>query len=178
MRNDCHKPSALESADYVYVASKCKVEGLGDALCNAEDMKKLHQHMASTGGTWAKSESGGSCHVCGSVHLIYPLFFWHQPSNTYIRMGKDCAEFLDRGGHEFFVEKAKNALLRDKGKAKAKAILGTIEGVDHEFAWSIYEKASQACYREKAVKSIVESMVNEASSLRSRRSTFLNCCGS
>jgi len=78
--------------------------------------------------------------VCGSVNAIYTVLFYHQKTNTYVRMGQDCAQKCEMGDERAF--KAFKAGIDDArklhaGKTKAKATLAEF-GLDR--AWTVYEE--------------------------------------
>lgn len=127
MRTDVHKPSSIMPDEYVYVAEDyMKVEDLGSALILKEQREIIAEHRARTGGTYAQVDTTGNCMVCGSVNALYTSIFWHQPSNTYVRMGHDCADKCHTGGEterNAFRRKLEDVREAQKGKLKAKAIL-------------------------------------------------------
>jgi hypothetical protein len=101
MRDDIHRPSVINPADYEFVGVECdNVEELGDLLLLAEERKRIQAHMASTGGTYSRHTHGGNCHVCGA-HAIYTTLFWHRPTNVYVRLGFDCTDNMFGNGDDF-----------------------------------------------------------------------------
>jgi hypothetical protein len=126
-RTDTHRPSAIVPDDYVFVACEfLPVEDLGTALFLKDQREVIAKHMAATGGTYSRHTHGGNCHVCGSVNLIYSILYYHEPSNTYIRVGEDCAEKLDLGGQREinkFRAAVRDARQAQAGKRKAQRIL-------------------------------------------------------
>ncbi len=140
MRKDVHAPSKINPEDYEYVSlGYQKIESIGDALFMKQERQIFNAHQERTGGKWAKRVTEGNCYICGSVNCIYTVHFYHIPSNTYIRTGMDCAEKLGMGDAKLFRNFRKNvkdALQRQAGKAKAKAML-EIEEISE--AWEIYE---------------------------------------
>ncbi len=139
MREDVHKPSSIVPDDYEYVAeSFMKVEGLGDALCLKAQREIIAAHRAHTGGNFAQVETSGNCQVCGSVNALYTSLFYHAKSNTYVRMGHDCADKCACGGeHErnAFRRTMEDARLAQAGKRKAQALLGD---AGLSAAWDLY----------------------------------------
>jgi len=127
MREDIHKPSAIIPDDYEYVAeSFMKVEDLGDALCLKEQREIIAAHRERTGGSYAQVETSGNCQVCGSVNAIYTSLFYHTKSNTYVRMGHDCADKCHCGGEaqrNAFRRSVENVREAQAGKRKAAALL-------------------------------------------------------
>jgi hypothetical protein len=139
MRDDIHSPKNIIPDEYQYVAEDyMKVECLGDALCLNAQRDILQAHRAQTGGKHAQVNTTGNCQVCGSVNALYTSIFYHQKSNTYVRMGHDCADKCACGGE--FERNAFRRAIQDAreayaGKRKAQAALGDA-GVPA--AWDIY----------------------------------------
>lgn len=126
MRNDIHRPSAINPEAYDFVG----VMYIGDndldlIMANAMNRKSIEAHMARTGGHYSHHEHGGSCAVCGACAL-YLAVFHHRESNEYIHVGEDCAAKMDMGHAEAFnplrraIANAREAIA---GKNKAKLIL-------------------------------------------------------
>ena len=165
-RTDTHRPSQIIPDDYVFVAcAYLKIENLGDALFLQEQRETLKAHMARTGGTYSRHEHGGNCHVCGSVNLIYSIVYYHEPSNSYIRVGEDCAQKLDMGGQREFSKfraAVHDALAAKAGKAKAKALLEEARITE---AWEIYEATERTgfAYEEDTITDIVGKLVKYGS---------------
>jgi hypothetical protein len=127
-RQDCHRPSAIIPEDYSFVAQEyLKVEDLGTALFLQAEREKIREHMAQTGGRYSQHEHGGNCHVCGSVNAIYTLLFYHAKTNSYVRMGTECADKVYEGadfGTSRFRRSVEDCRENMRGKMKAKALLG------------------------------------------------------
>lgn len=142
-RNDVHRPSAINPADYQFVALECiKIEGLGDCYVIQEQREILRAHMARTGGTYSHHEHGGNCHICGAA-AVYTILFYHEASNSYIRTGGDCADKLDMsydGDMNAFRKTITDAREAQAGKKKAAALL-TDAGL--EAAWTLYTSPAQ-----------------------------------
>jgi hypothetical protein len=179
MRDDVHAPSAIIPEDYEYVAQECmKIEGLGDCSLLMAAREQIRAHMTRTGGTYSGHEHGGNCMVCGSVNAIYTVLFHHAKTNTYVRMGQDCAAKCEMGDERAF--KAFKAGIDDArklhaGKTKAKAILAE-QGLER--AWSIYETACKdnsyfdKLQEERTVHDIVGKLV-QYGSLSDKQMDFL-----
>ncbi len=137
-RTDEHRPSAISPDDYQYVAMELvRIDGLGDCLFLQTQRERIRAHMARTGGTYAGHEHGGNCMVCGSVNAVYTALFYHEKSNTYVRMGTDCAMKCEMGGTaqmNAFIRAAKDARKAARGKKKAKALLSD---AGLEAAWQL-----------------------------------------
>ncbi|KKK40947.1 hypothetical protein LCGC14_2907560, partial [marine sediment metagenome] len=70
---------------------------------------------------YAQHDHGGVCMVCGSVNALYTIIFYHASSNTYIRMGGDCAAKCDMaraGDQENFRVAVNDARRNQAGKPK------------------------------------------------------------
>lgn len=139
VREDIHKPSSIVPDDYQYVAEECiRIEGLGDALALKAQREIIAAHRAQTGGTYAQVDTTGNCQVCGSVNAIYTSLFYHAKSNTYVRMGHDCADKCHCGGE--FERNAFRRAIQDvreaqAGKRKAQALLAD---AGLTAAWDLY----------------------------------------
>jgi len=140
-RNDEHRPSQINPDDYKFVAYEV-VRGifsgdLGACEYMREQRQIIEQHMAGTGGTYSSHAHGGNCMVCGNVNAIYTILFYHAKSNTYVRMGEDCAYKVScsHGNMNAFRAAVKNALAAVAGKKKAHAFL---VAEDLERAWELH----------------------------------------
>lgn len=144
MRTDIHRPSAINPDEYEYVAQEClKVEGLGDCEILLEMRRRIQEHMARTGGHYATHQHGGNCMVCGNVLATYTILFWHRPTNTYVRMGSECADKCAMGGNfntSAFRAAVHDALQAKAGKKKAQAMLAKL-GLEE--CWKIWENPPQ-----------------------------------
>lgn len=104
----------------------------------ADERRNIQAHMNRTGGTYSRHRHGGNCHVCGAS-AIYTVLFYHEPSNSYIRTGNDCAQKLDmaysEGDMEAFRTAIKGALELKAGKRKAEA---TLAELDLSAAWQLF----------------------------------------
>jgi hypothetical protein len=163
-RTDSHRPSAICPDDYSYVACEhIKTEG-DPGLCDYQigQREVIKAHMARTGGTYSRHEHGGNCHVCGSVNLIYSILFYHEPSNSYIRVGEDCAEKLEMGGTRemsAFRAAMRNALEAQAGKRKAQAVLAE---AGLSAAWEISQTNTHG-YEENIIRDIVSKLIRYGS---------------
>ena len=137
-RTDIHRPSAINPLEYTFVAIKyTKIESLGTCQFLKDQRQWLAAHMEKTGGTWAKHEHGGSCHVCGASAL-YLAIYYHAGSNEYIVTGFDCADKMDIGEARLFRSaKAAVKTARDFKKGNAKAEL-TFAEAGHAEVWTVF----------------------------------------
>jgi len=143
MRTDVHRPSAVIPADYEFVVfENIKMQGFGDCAYVLEERRRLREHMERTGGTYAHFEHGGVCQVCGNANAVWTILFYHAKSNSYIRVGQDCARKLEMSSPDGaeFRRSVENALEARAGKAKAQAVLAE---AGLSAAWDIYLAAGQ-----------------------------------
>ena len=138
-RQDIHKPSSINPADYLYVTVEYEKGMSWKELAHLQT--DLQRHMERTGGKWSTHEHGGTCHVCGAW-AQYTVVFHHPKTNTYIRTGFDCAEKVGIGDAALFRTFRKQVKdIRDRKAGKAKAELTLTEaGVGR--AWMIYEMST------------------------------------
>src|SRR3954467_8647095 len=97
-RTDTHRPSAIIPSEYTWVAQEvAPIFGLGDCHFILAERERIRAHMDRTGGTYAGHAHGGNCMVCGNANAIYTILFYHEPTNSYVRMGERCAMKCDMG---------------------------------------------------------------------------------
>lgn len=160
-RTDAHRPSAIEPADYDFVAFEyLRVDGIGDAQFLMAERARRTAHMNRTGGTYSGHEHGGNCGVCGSANAIYTALFHHRPSNTYVRTGLDCADKLECHGVEAFRRRVTEAREQRAGKRKAQALL-TDAGLAK--AWEVYAAGNTDRREESTVVDMVGKLVQYGS---------------
>jgi len=160
-RFDVHRPSVIDPSDYEYVSMECiKIESLGDCLFIQAQRERLREHMAMTGGTYSGHDHGGNCGVCGNANAIYTSQFYHKKTNSYVRVGSECAEKLGCYEMESFKSKCANWLDAKAGKNKAKAKL---EAAGIGGAWAVFEKKEAATNEEATVQDIVGKLVKYGS---------------
>jgi hypothetical protein len=90
------------------------------------EREKIQAHMANTGGRYSGHEHGGNCMVCGSVNALYTMLFYHAKTNTYVRMGTECADKVYNGadfGMNQFKRNVLDARENQRGKSKARLLL-------------------------------------------------------
>jgi hypothetical protein len=135
-RTDTHRPSAINPADYDFVA--CDYLGGGiDAIEFQPERVAFREHMTRTAGKFAEHHNNGSCHICGAAAL-YVARYHHVPSNTYITTGMDCAEKMEIGEAVLFAsfrKRIRAGLKVAAGKRKAQELLNANELAA---AWVIY----------------------------------------
>jgi hypothetical protein len=179
MRTDIHRPSAIEPQDYEYVGAECVAGALqgdeGALSIVAVERARIQAHMARTGGRYSNHEHAGNCGVCGSVNAIYTVLFYHSKTNSYVRMGSDCAEKCeigyDRRGVAMFRTSLKDALALSAGKRKAQALLHEA-GLDN--VWELYNATELPDeFEERTIRDIVRNVVKYGS-LSTRQVSFLD----
>src|SRR5579863_9831321 len=141
MRTDTHRPSEIIPSDYQYVAVwTMNIQGFGDAQFILQERETIRRHMERTAGTYAHVETSGSCQVCGNVQAIYLALFYHEKTNTYIRVGVNCAQklemSLDEAAMNMFRRHLADAHEAQAGKRKAIAILSDSKLIG---AWEVYD---------------------------------------
>jgi hypothetical protein len=139
-RTDIHRPSQIIPSDYNYIAiCAMNIQGIGDCEFILRERETIRRHMDKTGGTYAHVETSGSCQVCGNVQAIYLALFYHEASNSYLRVGFDCTQKLEMSGDfaafNMFRKNVQNAREAQAGKRKAIAILGDLGLAE---AWDIF----------------------------------------
>jgi hypothetical protein len=164
-RTDVHRPSVIAPDDYEFVAiESLKIHDLGDCEVLRQHREWLRAHMKQTGGTYSRHAHGGNCHVCGNANAIYTALFYHAKTNSYVRMGQDCADKCSMGrGEEFrrVMDAARAADESRTGKLKARGIL---ERDGLAAAWTIYATPTDADrYEELTVRDIVGKLVRYGS---------------
>ena len=139
-RTDTHRPSAIIPTDYAYIGIACLAGS--DSACGAwmflkEERERINAHMQNSGGDYSRHAHGGNCHICGNVNAIFTAVFHHHPSNTYVRVGRECAEKLGGGCAEIdhFKRQYDDARQAQAGKKKAQALLNDR---GHADAWAIF----------------------------------------
>lgn len=176
-RTDIHRPSVIKPEDYSFVAIVSHEDGLEAALMNAEELKRLRDHRAQSGGSFSKHAHGGSCHICGAGAMTI-AYFHHHPSNQYIVTGQDCCAKLEEGHADKFkaIRDEANALIKAKaGKLKAAAIL---KEAGLEKCWDIYSDnglfdAQDKGWEEGVIWDIVCGLVRYGS-ISEKQEAFLN----
>lgn len=166
-RNDVHAPSRINPDDYQYVALEClKIEDPGAVAVLLMERERFRAHQAAhPGAEWSHHEHGGNCMVCGSVNAIYTVVFYHVPTNTYVRLGTDCAEKMDMGdaaAFRAFRASVDDARKLQAGKHKAQAVLGDLGLSD---CWPLYtaERTGQETYEARTIQDIVGKLVQYGS---------------
>lgn len=159
MRTDIHRPSVIKPEDYEFVGlENIKIEAFGDCFFAVAERENIRRHMASTGGRYSSHEHGGTCGVCGAA-AVWTVLFYHQPTNTYVRTGQDCAEKMgldyDRDGMTVFKRSAATAEKNRAGRAKAKLMLGK-HGLGKAFELFLETEAAIKARTDFAIRCNVE----------------------
>jgi len=164
-RTDVHRPSVIIPEDYEFVAFEClRVDNLGDALVLKAEREKIAFHMQQTGGRYSGHEHGGNCMVCGNVFATYTILFYHAKTNTYVRMGQDCAQKVEMSYGDFnrFTASVRDAIEAKAGKRKAEALLNE-QGIPQ--AWLLYTAENRQGFQweEVTISDIVGKLVRYGS---------------
>jgi hypothetical protein len=162
-RTDEHRPSAIEPADYAFVAcDHVQIASFGDAHFAVEQRKLIQAHMLLTGGTYSQHAHGGVCMVCGNTQAQYTSLFYHAKSNTYVRVGSDCSEKIFNSDFGLSKFRAQVEDVREylAGKQKAQALLADM-GLSQ--AWDIYTATGNAGYDLLTISDIVGKLVKYGS---------------
>jgi len=161
-RTDIHRPSVIEPADYYFVGiwyDPKEATEVGGPFMLRYEREAIKAHMENTKGQWSTHSHGGTCHVCGA-HAVYLAVFYHVPSNTYIRVGEDCAFKMDMGEPERFASarrSVKNAREAIAGKRKAELILSDLGLTE---AWTLFNmKVVPDLYEENTIVDMVRNLV-------------------
>ena len=165
-RTDIHRPSAIRPDDYEFVAMFFPEPNTPDAAyALSEARATFNRHMeCHPGARFSGHEHGGTCHVCGAYARTTAIFY-HSGSNSYVRMGQDCAAKVGMGVDDAFrAARTEADALRKakKGKLLAKATLAEA-GLDR--AWDIYAATERAAFRyeETTISDIVGKLVRYGS---------------
>lgn len=164
-RTDVHRPSAINPDDYEFVAVEhVKIESFGDVEVVRQQRERIRAHMARTGGTYSRHAHGGNCAVCGNANAIYTMLFFHAKTNSYVRMGSECAEKVSCGDQGLFrkvVDAVTAAEHARAGKLKAQGVLAEL---DLTRAWEIAQafgvNAELHGHEEGLISNIVGKLVN------------------
>ena len=162
-RSDIHRPSVINPAEYEFVAVKYIGSSEKGEEISLGSAQIIGEHIRSTGGKYSSHEHGGTCHVCGAM-AMYLAVWHHEPTNTYICTGEDCAQKMDLHGADF--QRVRDQVRRDKafttGKARAQKELAER---NLSAAWDIYSANVRDDYRyeEDTISDIVSKLVQYGS---------------
>jgi hypothetical protein len=181
VRTDEHRPSVIKAEDYTFVAfENVNIVGFADVAVVQYNHELIREHFALTGGTYANHEHGGNCGICGAS-AIWTVLFYHKPSNTYIRTGRDCADKLDLGYSDGLFNQFHKDVTRglefQAGKRKAEAIL-VEAGLSR--SWSIYlaelsaaQSAAQSGPYEERVTADIVGKLRQYGSISDKAKSYL-----
>lgn len=167
IRTDVHRPAVIATEDYEFVAFECiKIEGIGDCQVQLANREIIRSHMATTGGTYSRHAHGGNCMVCGNANAIYTALFHHLPTNSYVRMGSECADKvdmrLDRAAFTRFRDGIYQWREAQAGKRKAAAFLEE-RGLSR--AWNLYvgDRIGEVKFEESTIFDMCSKLVRYGS---------------
>jgi hypothetical protein len=161
-RTDIHRPSAINTKDYEFVAFD--YYGPYAGLSFEADRKVFQAHRERTGGKFSSHDHGGSCHVCGASAL-YVAKFYHAKTNTYICTGEECAEkIFGRNDLDFASKRKGVAANKEYAAGKAKAV-ESLSANNLMGAWTIYTATDTAHfkYEELTIADIVSKLIRYGS---------------
>jgi hypothetical protein len=149
-RTDAHRPSAIKPSDYEFVA--IFVHDAQDAVeagwLQAQAQADFNRHMeCHPGAQFSQHSHGGVCMVCGNSNALTTAVFYHEKTNSYVRMGQDCASKMDMGVDSLFRRartEAEALRLARAGKLKAQGIL---REAGLEQAWAIAQETDEQVRR-------------------------------
>jgi len=171
-RIDPHRPSAINSDEYEFVGCDCLPSDESQRL--QEERRLIREHMHRTGGGYSRHEHGGVCHICGNANAIWTTIWHHRPTNTYIRVGSNCAEKMEFETAESFNRmKRLRASVADARKAvagrrKAEALL---QDVDLAEAWAIHNGDAQG-REEDTIRDIINTIIRKGQ-VSEKQASFL-----
>ena len=161
-RTDIHRPAAIRPEDYEFVSMMvANDQSVDGAYALAEARATFNQHMeCHPGAQFSGHEHGGTCHVCGAYARTTAIFY-HADTNSYVRMGQDCAATVGMGVvGAFRAARTEAEAMRKstRGKLLAKGKLAEA-GLDR--AWDIYSATERSGYRyeENTITDIVSKLV-------------------
>jgi hypothetical protein len=160
-RTDIHRPSAIKPEDYEFVTVFAHDD---DGYGRKDAMETWNNHRAChPTAQFSRHEHGGACMVCGNSNALTMGIFYHPGTNSYVRMGQDCAEKMEMGvSHAFRLARtaAEAARIAKAGKLKAQGVLSAA-GLDA--AYAIYASNEPGEYEETTIRDIVGKLVRYGS---------------
>ena len=176
-RTDIHRPAAIRPEDYEFVSMMvANDQSVDGAYALAEARATFNQHMeCHPGAQFSGHEHGGTCHVCGAYARTTAIFY-HADTNSYVRMGQDCAAKVGMGVEGAFRAARTEAEAMRKstrGKLRAKGKLSEA-GLDR--AWDVYAATERTGYRyeETTISDIVGKLVRYGSISDAQQNFLVN----
>lgn len=162
-RTDIHRPSAIQPEDYDFIAVfPHDVDGFGGAEELRYARETFNRHMeCHPGAKFSGHEHGGFCMVCGNANALTYAVFYHEKTNSYVRMGQDCANKMDMNVDDAFrrARTVAEAMRKSRqGKLRAQGLLAEY-GLTP--AWDIYAATDRTGFRyeESTITDIVAKLV-------------------
>jgi len=124
-RIDIHRPSAIIPENYEFVTVKFRDE-LG--ISDPEPIRQFNAHRKMTGGVFSGHTHGGNCMVCGAYMIDYAIFH-HNPTNTYIKTGCDCAAHIEEGHTDAFRVTAQKRRKAQKNNKEIQICADTLDEI-------------------------------------------------
>jgi len=169
-RTDAHRPSAIKPSDYEFVAIfQHDLDAVEAGWLQAQAQADFNSHMSChPGAQFSSHEHGGVCMVCGNSNALTTAVFYHEKTNSYVRMGQDCASKMDMGVDSLFRRartEAEALRLARAGKLKAQGIL---REAGLEQAWAISQETDEQVrrsyrYEEATICDIVGKLIKYGS---------------
>jgi hypothetical protein len=132
-RTDVHRPSALVTEDYEFVA--CGDYGTSGEPGYAPLAHEPHMHLLDEGWKF-DGVSGGGCDHCGA-RVRYYAILKHLPTHSLIRVGQQClGNRFDLATDEFHARRKAAQLDRERQRiVKTRAVWMAIHAPDAETAY-------------------------------------------
>ena len=164
-RTDCHAPKNIVAEDYQFVAfDHMKIECIEDCKYALQQREAIQRHMEETGGTYSHHEHGGNCMVCGSARAVWTVLYYHEKTNSYVRVGQDCADKIDMscGDANAFRKHIKNHMKAIAGNKKA---IATLEAEGLSAAWELRNRewSSDFGFEERTIRDLVDKLIRYGS---------------
>ena len=171
-RTDIHRPSAINPADYDFVAMD--YYGSYGAEIYGSQRQIFRAHMERTGGKFSNHDHAGSCHICGAA-AMYVAKFYHRPTNTYIVTGTDCAENMDMGDPIAFKRFRRGIIEYGKTAKANQAAKAFLDASNLTQAWDIYAATDRSGhqYEETTIADVVSKLV-QYGSISEKQTDFIN----
>jgi len=175
-RTDAHRPSAIRPEDYEFVAIfQHDLDAVEAGWLQAQAQADFNSHMSChPGAQFSQHSHGGVCMVCGNANALTTAVFYHADTNSYVRMGQDCAAKVEMGVDSLFRRartEAEALRLARAGKLKAQSIL---REAGLEQAWNIAQETDEQVrhgykYEEATICDIVSKLVRYGSISEAQR---------
>ena len=176
-RTDIHRPAAIRPEDYEFVSMMvANDQSVDGAYALAEARATFNQHMeCHPGAQFSGHEHGGTCHVCGAYARTTAIFY-HADTNSYVRMGQDCAAKVGMGVEGAFrAARTEAEAMRKSTRGKLRA-MGKLSEAGLDRAWDVYAATERTGYRyeETTISDIVGKLVRYGSISDAQQNFLVN----